>query len=281
MMHDARKAIGVDAERARAFVLAHGGPREAARLASLFGAPQPPREAVKALEALQNPDGGFPARQQPGAPSSLDTTCYVLAELKDMPPLAGSPMASRAVSFLRRMQGVDGSWQEPAEVAASPWAQPDEPQAQAYLTANAVYTIFTLDPEHLDPVRRGIAWLKQALAGAEAVRGRYAQTLALAGAVCYRLDGPGSPEAVRWLRAALDQAQEAADLAWVLTCTLEAGVGGPLLLPVVHGLERLAALQRSDGSWPGEAAFALEATLDSTLASTLAALRVFRGYGVI
>lgn len=265
-------SIQLDEERARAYVLAHGGLREQARLGGIYGVRPPAKEVVKALEAMQNPDGGFPSAQVSGNPSSIDTTCYILAQLKDMPPLAGSPMASRAVAFLRRNQGTDGSWQESeaAVALAPPWARRGDPMAAAYLTANAAYTLLTLEPTQRDPVARAAAWLR--VVGMEEPAAAYTQTLALAWGVRYLLEGPASTGASPLLRALLERQLDASDLAWWLTIALEVGAGGACLLPLARQLVQLAGMQREDGAWPGEAGFEVEATL--------AALRVFRGYGI-
>ncbi len=261
--------LRVDVDRARAYVLAHGGSRDQARLDGIFGAPRPDRDVVKALESLQNPDGGFPLRQEPGAPSGVDTTCYILAQLKDLPPLAGSPMASRALAFLRRSQNPAGHWEESAAVKerAPRWAAGD-PASTAYLTANAAYTLLTMEPDHMDPVARGAAWLRKELE--DGAGGQYMLTLALAAAVFYKL---GLPEVAAAHESLSGRQMDAGELAWWLSCALEAGVGGRYLLPVARQLADLAALQQPDGSWPAEEGFAVE--------STLMALRVFRGYGVV
>lgn len=265
--------IKVDIERARAFVLAHGNARERARLDGLFGVVGPARDVVKELEGLQNTDGGFPARGQAGAPSSIDATCYVLHQLKEMPPLAGAPMASRALAYLRRTQRPDGFWQESAEAAplVGPWARPDNPGAALYLTAVAAFSVLTLEPEHMDPLRRAASWSRQELArdGVEIST----QTLVLAwGALC-RLMGPESQEA-RWcFQQAAQRSMAAYEAAWFLLCGLEVGAGGSYVLPIAQRLAQLAGMQQEDGSWPAEPGFALE--------STLTALRVFRGYGVL
>jgi hypothetical protein len=266
--------IRVDAERARAYVLAHGGPREVARVDGLFGATGPNRNVVKELESLQNADGGFPGGGAQGGPGSVDATCYILQQLKDMPPLAGSPMASRAVAFLRRTQQTDGSWRESGEAAeapwAGPWAKPENAASGPYLTANAAYTILTLEPEHLDPVYRAAAWLRRAMAADAA--DLPTQTLGLAFGLYYRLHGPRSHEAAWSFTTAMKREMTADELAWFLTCALEVSAGGKFLVPVVQGLERLAAMQQDDGAWPAEPGLELE--------STLSALRVFRGYGI-
>jgi hypothetical protein len=264
-------SLFVDGERARAFVLAHAGSTDQARLEGIFTGARPEREVVKALEALQNPDGGFPLLQRPGNPSSIDTTCYMLSVLKDMPPLAGSPMASRAVAFLRRNQQADGSWRESPEVVAlSPfWTAQDDPKATAYVTANATYTILTLEPDHMDPIGRAAKQLRLMLIAGDA----YAQTLAMAWAVLYRLDGPANEPCPSAFVQLEQRDLTAPELGWWLSCALEVGAGGPFLLPLAQQLGKLALLQRPDGAWPAEEGFETE--------STLTALRVFRGYGAL
>lgn len=259
--------LKTDVNRARAYVLAHGGSRDYARLDGILAGARPPKDVVKALEELQNPDGGFPLFQQSGNPSSIDTTCYVLVQLKDMPPLAGSPMASRAVSFLRRTQRPDGSWAEAPEVQpiAPPWTKGEGLAAVSYLTAIAAYTAFSLDPDHLDPIRRSAEWLTRA-----DLSRVYPQTDALACALFYKLE---HLDLASRHFAQISPQSDPLLLAWFLSCALESRMGGGFTIPIVQMLARLAGQQQADGSWAGEAGFATEATLQ--------ALRVFRGYGLI
>ncbi|HWI63758.1 MAG TPA: prenyltransferase/squalene oxidase repeat-containing protein [Symbiobacteriaceae bacterium] len=261
--------IRVDAERARAYVLAHGAARDVARMEGIFGAVGPAREVVRGLEELQNPDGGFAARQVAGSPSSINTTCFLLFQMRDLPPLSGSPMASRAVAYLRRVQQPDGSWMESDEAlrVGHGWQEPK------YLTALALYTILAHEPEHMDPINRGAGWLRRALASDSTGAATPTQTLILTWTTFYRLFGQDSHEAAWAFQTLLHRDRDAAERAWGLACALEVGAGGKWVLRVARLLTELAALQREDGSWPGEEGFELEATLT--------ALRVFRGYGVI
>lgn len=251
-------AVQIDAGRARAYVLAHGDTRARARLEGIFGAVRPDREVVRTLEALQNSDGGFPLRQEPGGASSVETTCYMLAQLKDLPPLAGSPMASRALAFLRRCQNPDGSWQEPGHAAG-------------YLTANAAFTLLTMEPAHLDPVARGEFWLRNH--SGQGQPETYAPTLALACALWYKLQGAGSQEVAAAYHQVSVRQWTAPELAWWLSGALEAGVGGRYLVPVLRMLAHLASFQEEDGAWPAEDGYPVETTLQ--------ALRIFRGYGLV
>lgn len=244
--------LAVDVDKARAFVLAQGTARDAARLAGLFGRTQPEREVVKELERLQNPDGGFPLRQQPGGPSSVDATCCVLAQLRDLPPLAGSPMAARAVAFLRRSQAVDGSWTE----------------AGAYLTARAAYTLVVMEPTHIDPIVRAAKWLRASGPDLQA----HSPALYLAAAVWRRVLGPDASEPSSAYEGLAGRELSATELAGWLTTFVELGLDARWLPLVLRLLERLAALQQPDGSWPADEGGAVEATLQ--------ALRVFRGFAV-
>lgn len=272
---DGSPEFAVHVDRARAFVLAHGGAREQARLDGIFGRSEPERSVVRALEQLQNPDGGFPLFQEPGAPSAIDTTCYLLTHLKDIPPLGGSPMASRALAFLRRTQRTDGSWVEPPAVQErSPfWAKGEEPLAVGYLTANATYMLMTMEPEHMDPIARGSRWLRMELGRNGQGEHAYAQTLFLAAAVWSKMVGPNSNEK-GWAYDLLSRRElEASTLAWWLTTVMETGLEARTFSLVLKQLQQLAALQQADGSWPAEEGFPVEATLT--------ALRVFRGFRLV
>lgn len=268
-------SISINVDAAKAYVLAHGSEREQARLEGLFGRRQPERAVVKQLEQLQNPDGGFPLRQQPGGPSSVDTTCFVLAQLKEIPPLAGSPMASRALAFLRRMQQTDGSWSESPEVTelAPQWAQVTNPLATAYLTANATYTLQTMEPEHLDPIRRASKWLRQELGRPSAGEQAYSQSLFLSAAVWGQVLGPAAAEPAWAYELLTHRELSAVELAWWLTTFVALGVEARFFPLTYRLLAQLATLQGADGAWPGEAGAEVE--------STLAALRVFRGFRLI
>lgn len=256
-------------ERARAFVLAHADALGTARLGGILEGARPPKELVKALEAVQNPDGGFPCgwvqalgKPEPdgeGAvrPSSLDATCSLLDQLRDLPPLTGSPMASRALSYLRRSQNRDGSWWE--EGAPVPG-----PEGAAYLTATVSFTLLTLDPSNRDPINWGLKWLEE-------YPGPWSQPTAFrtwGAACCHR--GVDSPLAIRsWERA---MSCGNGDLAGFLSTALIAGVGGRYLVDLHQLLSFLFdARQESDGGWPGP----------DRVEATLMALRIARGFDLI
>lgn len=262
----------IDLEGARAFVLAHSSELGKARLAGILESTRPPKEVVKALEGFQRPDGGFPRGWASGAasndaPSSIDATCFLLEQLRDLPPLTGSPMASRALSYLRRMQNRDGSWME----AGAPWLEGEE--GTAYLTANCTFNLLSLDPTNRDPVNWGLKWLERY----EGPCDFHPSFLGWATACLHA--GTESPLAVRhWERLQTVLEREgtetslaADDLDWLLANALAAGIGGRYLVPLARLLQTLAKRQQADGGWPG----------GDRVHATLMALRVLRGYALI
>lgn len=307
----------VDVARARAFVLAHGGAVDVARMEGILGRTEPDRAVVRALERLQNSDGGFPvAAVARGAGAALGTTaagghhegqdtiasggragargaadsgassiavtCQVLAHLRDIPPLAGSPMASRAVAFLRRSQSVDGSWS-----AAQEGVDP------ALLTASAAYTLAVLEPDHPDPIVRAARWLRRTLAdGAGDTRAEGTEHSREGGPGRVAALGSGSDRSAALFRAAAvwghsgdAAAQDSAyalleqrdltapEIAGWLATFVELGLAARHFALAFRLLGRLAGLQQTDGSWPVGEGSAVEATL--------AALRVFRGFRLV
>lgn len=276
----------IDLEGARAFVLAHADELGKARLAGILEGARPSKDVVKALEGLQRPDGGFPRGWASGtaaeeARSSLDATCFLLDQLRDLPPLTGSPMASRALSYLRRMQNRDGSWSETgapfqggtscgAKTALSsevpPWLEGEE--GTAYLTANVTFTLLALDPTNRDPVNWGLQWLERYDGPCDF----HPSFLGWAAACLH--SGTESNLAVRYwerLRPTLEQEGTVGDLDWLLGTTLAAGIGGRYLVPLARLIQSLAERQQPDGGWPG----------GDRVHATLMALRALRGYTLI
>lgn len=258
------ESIVPDLAKARAAVAAQATLRQRARLEGIFGAAAPAREVVQLLTALQNSDGGFPEAEEGPALSSVAATCRMLAELKEMPPLAGSPMASRAVAFLRRCQRPGGSWGQGD-------GSPD-------LTAWAAYTIYTLEPAHQDPLSRSARYLKRF---AQDEPGLSARGLACAWALWVGLWGEASPEARRGFRLLADRPLTSPELAFWLICALEVGAGGPYLFPLAQRVAELAAQQQPDGLWPAGEPWLGEISGEGSLDSTLEALRVFALCGLI
>jgi hypothetical protein len=128
-----------------AFIESHGDEVELARLEHLLGGGRPSEEIIARLLFGQRPDGGWAPLWAPEA-SSLDATCYRIAQAEQLGLDGKEPAISRAVAFLLEGQRSDGSWEEDGSLKpfAPPWAAPGNPAARLYLTANCGFWLAVL-----------------------------------------------------------------------------------------------------------------------------------------
>jgi hypothetical protein len=215
---------------------------------TLYGEP-PPAEALDQLTAGQRPDGGwapFWARDY----SSVDATCFRLAQAEQLGLLSAHPAIDRAARFLSARQSPDGSWQESEQLAgqAPPWAHPGDPAARLYLTANCGYWLARLaSQEHASQAGKF-------LAAALDNQGRlpsFLQTYWLGAALWRLLD---EHELAQRLLAYLDLRLEdmpAGNLAWMVLALTASGLPAETS-SLRAACERLEALQGKTGAWPGE-----------------------------
>jgi hypothetical protein len=262
------RGVTMNRSRAVAYVREHGAPAELARLAFILRREPPSRRAVDLLLAGQRPDGGWPPFWAPGH-SSLDATCYRLAQAGGLGLTSSRRRIERALDFVAARQQPDGHWEEDGGLreVAPPWARPGELKATLYLTANCAFSLATLGRND-DAAGRAAAYLH----GHLEQRGRlpsFLQAHWLAAALWLRLDhqGPAS-RTLEYLDGRLDELP-ASSLAWMIVALQPAG------LPASHPLlarasGRLAALQAPDGHWPSEDGPGRE------VAVTLDALRALR-----
>ncbi|WP_184839388.1 prenyltransferase/squalene oxidase repeat-containing protein [Allocatelliglobosispora scoriae] len=254
----------IDTDAAIGFVVAKGDPIDRARLAHLRTGATASEEILTSVEAGQSRDGGWPAVIG-GDVASIDATCFRLAELDDLGGLA-RPAARRALDWLASRQGSDGTWDEHPSLAdvAPPWAQPGDPEARLFVTANAAFWLLVAGREArasgpLDD-RPGGAYAGMAHAAAEALRSQvgYDGSLPtflvaqwLAGAVLYRQEM--YYESARIQMRLTDRMPEftAADTAWLAASMRRVGVPAEDSL-MVAALRRLAQTQRSDGGFESD-----------------------------
>jgi hypothetical protein len=124
-------------QKAVTFVKNQGNPVEQARLNYILYREHPPQAAVSQLFADQRPDGGW-APFWADDYTSLDATCYKLAQADQLGLTRSEPVIQHALSFLARRQSADGSWQEDERIAdfAPAWVKPGDLPARLYITAN-------------------------------------------------------------------------------------------------------------------------------------------------
>ncbi len=122
------------------YVQRQGSPQERARLRHILHGEPPPRDVVEQFERSQRDDGGWAALWAPDY-SSLDATCYQLAQLEQLGTDMRSSLVIDAVRFLAERQAYDGSWAEdpPAADDAPIWVKPDDLAACLYMTAHCAF----------------------------------------------------------------------------------------------------------------------------------------------
>lgn len=268
------RLMSVNLTRAIAYIRKHGAPLELARLHAALGETAAVEEASQQVAALQNPDGGWPYRQQEGQPSSLAATHHALTWLAEL-GLRASDAAQRGLDFLLAAQQPDGSWRESEQIAAlnpPQWMSPESILANAYLTADSAYHLAVgRDPE-LEAVSQACNYLYQL-----ELEEQYPQTIWIMGALFTIAEGENSEvaQAARaYLEARLDSNWDASALAWLLNTYLNAGItpSTPLL---AKARELLEPLQRPNGSFTSDDGDPF------TLDVTIQAVRALQAAGVV
>ena len=235
-------------EQAIQFIKSQGHEIEQARLTVILTNERPLPEVVARLFAGQQVDGGWsPFWAQDY--SSLDATCFHLAQAEQLGIGGDQPEIQRAIRFLSGRQLQQGSWEEEARVAGSapPWAKPGELSAMLYLTANCGLWLALLDGDQDRPVKAA-AFLKMHLDNHGQLPG-FMHTHWLAGGLWHKL---GWQEPAKRVFGYLTQnlaKLAASELAWLLTTLRISGVrfDHPLAEDAVALLENL---QHEDGHWP-------------------------------
>ncbi|HLJ61289.1 MAG TPA: prenyltransferase/squalene oxidase repeat-containing protein [bacterium] len=265
----------IDWGRTIAYIDHNGSEMERARLRGILGRPRPDAKVVRALEARQNEDGGFPYEFVQGRVSTIDATATALNWLEDL-RLFDGPHVERALVFLLADQRPDGSWDEPPGIlryAPPPRLLPSDLRVRTASTALVGYWLARAGGRD-DAIGRAAAYLR----GHQAPGGRFVgflRTTWLATAFLHLVEGPGSDAAVRGLQAlgAVDGSRwRPGALADMLVRLGGGGVEDDTPV-VVRTLERLCVLSQPDGSWVSEDgdAYHVEATLQ--------ALRALLHYG--
>jgi hypothetical protein len=240
-----------DQARAVAFVRDHGNASEQSRLRVLLKDTRPTEEEESVILAGQRANGGW-APFWAADYSSVDATCFRLAQAEQGGVHPEHEAIQRGVRFLRDRQRPDGSWEEAATLAESspPWATPGDLAARLYLTANSAYWL----AKHLSQDAAAIR-------GADVLRAHldengqmptFLHAHWLAAGAWYRLGQRELAERVlTTLPDRLDATTPASSLSWLITClrTVEVPADQPAIMKALSLLE---ACQRADGVWTSE-----------------------------
>jgi hypothetical protein len=254
----------VDLDAAIGFVVAHGDAVDRARLGYLRTGALPDPAVIETAESGQLTEAGWPG-QAGDQVASVDATCFRFAELDDLGAL-GRPAARQAMDWLAVTQRADGTWEEDPALAdtAPPWAAPGIPEARLYLTSNAAFWLSAgglaarpggprdarVGGSYAGAVAKAAAVIADSLAE-DGTWPSYLVTGWLTVAVLYgqgRLAESTSVQQVLTRRLA---DIPPAGVAWLAAALRRLGVPDLDALPVA-ARRRLAATQRSDGSWPSD-----------------------------
>jgi hypothetical protein len=124
------------------YIEKHGSAIEKARLAYLLTGTPASKNIVNELFSGQCEDGGWPAKWSHGQ-SSLDATCFRLAQAEQLGLSMVEKPIGLAIRYLVRRQSLDGSWEE-ADTLSS-WApaylKPGTLEPRLYLAANCGFWV--------------------------------------------------------------------------------------------------------------------------------------------
>jgi Squalene-hopene cyclase C-terminal domain len=243
-----RKTV-VDVESALAFVAHQGNNVEQARLGYLLAQEAPSQAVISQLLAGQRDDGGWsPFWAQDY--SSLDATCFRLAQAEQLGINHSHAAITRAIQFLALRQQADGSWEEDTAAAAGAprWVRPGDVAARLYLTANCGFWL-AMSGEH-DGATKAATYL-QARLDENGHMPSFPHTHWLAAGLWYRLNWQEPAERIaRHLGQQLAELS-ASNLAWLIITLRCAGV--PARHTVVdEAASLLEQNQHQDGRWPSE-----------------------------
>lgn len=239
----------IDLDRTIAFIQRHGTPVERARLDYLLHGTLPAPAIADDLFSGQHSDGGWAPFWQPTY-SSLDATCFHLAQAEQLGLLGADP-AGRALSFLLGRQQPNGTWHEDRSVVevAPPWAKPGDLAATLYLTANCGYWLSRSLGD--DPVVRQAADVLLEHADGAGQMPTFAHSHWLAVGLWQGAGYPGAAERTMQYLDTILASLPSSNLAWLIVTLAGAGIATdhPLLR---HAAVRLAEEQQADGRWVSE-----------------------------
>jgi hypothetical protein len=263
-------------EHAVTYTQEYGSAIQRARLAAILWDEPASEEALRALAALQRPDGGF-AYWMPRV-SNLCDTAYVLQWFDDLKVHKG-PVVERACRFILDRQQKDGGWDEVEtllEYKPPSWMMPGRIETRVWLTGFCAYILIRFGYAEAPGTTCPTDFLLQHMDGQGRLAG-YPMATWIALPMLHFYPGPDPKTFDRALavsEADYTSQYDSAILTWMLRCLNDAGL--PFDHPLVaRALDDLEKQQRPDGSWPaaeGEHR-AVEVTVE--------ALRELKRYGRI
>lgn len=243
----------------------HSNPIQRAQFEVWLEGTPAPTQAIEAALGGQRPDGGFAAFPS-ARRSSLEATCWRLAQAEALGLSGRQPQVALALRFLQRHQGLEGDFEEEGR-----WARPFALAARLHLTAHCG---FWLAFHGLEGGGAALYFLRERL-DASCKLPSFLPSYWLACGLALKLGDTGMAEVLTEHLYSKLQSLSAHDLASMLKALKLGGIsdGHPLWL---EGCARLAALQRPDGAWEGTGGPDLSVTLEALRVLVPAERRVKR-----
>lgn len=232
-----------------AYIEAHGNELELARLHYMLHDQPADESTLTELAMNRRPDGSWSPFWSKDY-SSLDATCYKLAQLEQIGH-SHHPMAEQAIAFLASRQGPEGDFEEAWAMIDNcpPWVKPGNPQARLYLTANCAFWLAYHHP-HSPACIAAASWLRMRINEQGGLDSYYHTNWLCAGVFLLLGWTEESNQVLRYLNHSYHELS-ADNVAWMANTLLIAGSSkqDELLKRLVV---RLAAMQAEDGYWESD-----------------------------
>lgn len=254
-----------DQEKAVSFVQSEGDALAQAKLAWIVEEIRPSYTATFQLFEDQRHDGGFAPFWAPDA-SSVDATCYRLAQAESLGLEMTDKHMSAALRFLNAQQRPSGQISEDPRLAdaAPPWAKPGIPQADLYLTANAGFWLAQTPNLQLS-AKDAAAYIKQFLKMDTGQIPTFLNGYWLTVGLWWLV---GEREAAKLLLDHLQTRLEempASNLVWMLN-TFRIAKIPKTQAPIPAAVARLMGMQEENGRFPSDEGQHIQLTLDALYA---------------
>ncbi len=236
-------------EKAVQFVKNNGNEVEQARLNYILANERPSEKVLADLFAGQQSDGGW-APFWADNHSSLDATCFRLAQAEQLGIAQSEIAVMRAMNFLAQHQSSDGSWEEDMQVAdsAPPWAKPGNLSAKLYLTSNCgLWVALSGNPDN--KASKAAEYLQTHL-DQDGHLPSFPHTHWLAGGLWYKLDWQASARTFEYLSKRIGDLATS-NLSWLITtlCAAEVPTSHYLVSEAASLLEQS---QQDNEYWESE-----------------------------
>lgn len=268
----------MDAAASVSFIEDRGSDLEKARLRWILYGESPDPAVVGPFLDLQNTDGGFPFRMEPGLPSALNHTHGALLRMDELGML-GSPSAKRAFEFTCNRQKDDGGWDENPRLTdceTPPWGTPGDTRARVYLTSQSAFWLAAGGYKGHPAFQKALDYLASHQEKSGRFQG-FLHTTWIASSAFLMAGDPNLKVVEKGLEALLAvPLSEWVDsqISWALGCLGRAGL--PRSHPFAEKiLPTLVDRRAEDGAWASEDGEA------QRVGATLEALKALKHYGML